>query len=234
VALFGRKPATIGDQFKTVLESLCCLEINTIVKDNMTGQKMPPPERALVELAELYDLKLAECGALRSAADGGVTGGPAEYERLHLRAEALLNKWLSDASAAEARQTELMILYRIRDNTDQIQEIFKAAGKRGQVIRDHAGPEASAHPIELTTDEIVVLHKAWDLGLEQIALQTVIHLDGDVLHRVQPRYATGSSATQLLTVHDAAIRTSISYWKTLVDIVGEFIGGVARILGQRG
>ena len=232
MALFARKPTVISDQFKTVLEHLCSLEINTIIKGNMTGQKMPPPERAVVELAEQYDLKLIESGAPRPAAHGEVTGGPVEYERLHTRATELVNRWLSEPSLPEDKQADLVILYRIRDTTQQLREIFQAAEQRGQVIGDHVTRDASAHPIELSSDEIVVLHKAWDLGLEQIAMQTVIQLDGDVLHRVQPRYATGPGAAQLFSVHDTAIRTSITYWKTLVEIVGEFVGGVARILGQ--
>ena len=234
MALFARKPTEIGDQFKTVLEHLCSLEINTIIKGNMTGQKMPPPERAVIELAEQYDLKLIESGAPRPAAHGDVTGGPVEYERLHTRATELVTRWRSQPSLPEDQQAELVLLCRIRDTTQQIGEIFKAAAQRGQVIGDHVIQDASAHPIELSSDEIVVLHKAWDLGLEQIAMQTVIQLDGDVMHRVQPRYATGPAATQLFSVHDTAIRTSITYWKTLVEVVGEFIGGVARFLGQRG
>lgn len=231
--LFSRKPAAIGDQIKTVLESLCSLEINTIVKDNMTGQKMPAPERALLELAEHYDARLKEHGSPRIATTG-VTAGPAEFERLRARAAAVITSWTSDPALPADHQADLMILYRIRDTSEQITRIFDAAGRRGQPIGDYTSQDVTDHPIELTPDEIVTVHKAWDLDLEQIALQTVIHLDGDVMHRVSPRYAGGASAAPLLTAHDAALRTSISYWKTLVEIVGEFLGGLARTLGQRG
>lgn len=233
MALFSRKPAAFGDQIKTVLESLCSLEINTIVKDNMTGQKMPPPERALLELAEHYHCKLIEHGSPRNAS-AGITGGPIEFERLRLRAAAVIQVWSSDPTLPEDKQAELMILYRIRDTSEQITRIFDAAGKRGNPVGDHTAQDVAEHPVELAADEIVILHKAWDLDLEQIALQTVIHLDGDVMHRVSPRYAGGPGAAPLLSAHDAALRTSISYWKTLVEIVGEFLGGVARTLGQRG
>jgi hypothetical protein len=233
VPLFSRKPATLGDQIKTVLESLCSLEINTIVKDNMTGQKMPAPERALLELAEHYDARLREHGSPRIATTG-VTGGPAEFERLRARGAAVITGWTSDPAAPAEQQADLMILYRIRDTSEQITRIFEAAARRGQPIGDYTSHDVDDHPIELTPDEIVTVHKAWDLDLEQIALQTVIHLDGDVMHRVSPRYAGGASAAPLLTAHDAALRTSISYWKTLVEIVGEFLGGLARTLGQRG
>jgi hypothetical protein len=231
VALFSRKPAAIGEQIKTVLESLCSLEINTIVKDNMTGQKMPPPERALLELAEHYDCKLAEHGSPRIAAPG-VTGGPAEFERLRVRAAALVHAWGTDPALPDETRAELMLLYRIRDTSAQLTRIFESAARRGNPIGDHTADDIADHPVELTADEIVVLHKAWDLDLEQIALQTVIHLDGDVMHRVSPRCTNGSAAS-LLSAHDAALRTSITYWKTLVEIVGDFLGGIARTLGQR-
>jgi hypothetical protein len=233
VALFTRKPAAFGDQIRTVLENLCSLEINTIVKDNMTGQKMPPPERALLELAEHYDCKLAEHGSPRIATPG-VTGGPAEFERLRARAAAVAHAWSSDPALPDDKQAELMIVHRIRDTSEQITRIFDAAARRGNAVGDHTAQDIADHPVELAADEIVILHKAWDLDLEQIALQTVIHLDGDVMHRVSPRFAGGPSAAPLLTAHDAALRTSISYWKTLVEIVGDFLGGIARTLGQRG
>lgn len=232
MSLFRRKPAAIGDQIKTVLESLCSLEINTIVKDNMTGQKMPPPERALFELAEHYDCKLTELRSPRIAAPG-VTGGPAEFARLRARAAAVIHAWTSDPAVAEDQRADLMLLYRIRDTSAQLMRIFEAAARRGSRVGDHTADDVDDHPVELTADEIVVLRKAWDLDLEQIALQTVIHLDGDVMHRVSPRCTNGSAAS-LLSAHDAALRTSITYWKTLVEIVGDFLGGIARTLGQRG
>src|SRR5262249_13208701 len=153
---------------------------------------------------------LAQSGASRPAAYGEVTGGPVEYERLQTRATELVNRWCSEPSLSEDQQSDLILLYRIRDTAGQMGEVFKAAAQRGQPVGDHAARDASAHPIELSSDELVVLRKAWDLGLEQIAMQTVIQLDGDVLHRVQPRYATGPGAAQLFSVHDTAIRTSIT------------------------
>jgi hypothetical protein len=232
VGLFSRKPEPIGEQIKTVLERLCSLEINTIVKDNMTGQKMPSPERALLELAEHYDSKLAEHGARRLPGTP-VTGGPVEFEGLRIRAADVIQRWSSDPALSDDHRAELMLLYRIRDTSEQLTRIFEAAARRGNPIGDHTSEDIAAHPVELAADEIVMLHKAWDLDLEQIALQTVIHLDGDVMHRVSPRCTNGSAAP-LLSAHDAALRTSISYWKTLVEIVGDFLGGIARTLGQRG
>lgn len=232
MALFSRKADPIGEQIKTVLERLCSLEINTIVKDNMTGQKMPSPERALLELAEHYDCKLAEHGAPRLPGTP-VTGGPVEFNGLRARAANVIDHWSSDPALSDDHRAELMLFYRIRDTSEQLTRIFEAAARRGNPVGDHASPDIAAHPVELAADEIVVLHKAWDLDLEQIALQTVIHLDGDVMHRVSPRCTNGSAAP-LLSAHDAALRTSISYWKTLVEIVGDFLGGIARTLGQRG
>lgn len=232
MGLFSRKPAAIGDEIKTVLERLCSLEINTIVKDNMTGQKMPSPERALLELAEHYDCKLAEHGPKRLPGSA-VTGGPVEFESLRVRAADIIRLWTSDSAPSDDDRGDLMLLYRIRDTSEQLIRIFEAAARRGNPVGDHTAADIADHPVELTADEIVVLHKAWDLDLEQIALQTVIHLDGDVMHRVSPRCTNGGAAP-LLSAHDAALRTSITYWKTLVEIVGDFLGGLARTLGQRG
>jgi hypothetical protein len=232
MGLFGRKAAVVGDHIQTLLENLCHLEINTIINDNITGRKMPVPEEAFVELACDYDRKLVALGAARGPDEGPVTGGPKEYQRLYDRALGLEKVWSAELALDPVRSANLVIVSRIRQTSEQILRIFTSAAKR-QAVGDYTEGEARDHPIELLPDEIVVLRKAWELGIEDIVLQTVIQLDGDVIHRVQRQYSDGQHA-DLLAIHDMAIRTSVTYWKTLVDLVGEFAGGVGRLFGSRG
>jgi hypothetical protein len=60
--VFGAGPSSQGsvrDQVEQVLKDLLNLEVNTIIKDHMTGQKMPPIRHALIDIGEEY------CGKLR-------------------------------------------------------------------------------------------------------------------------------------------------------------------------
>jgi hypothetical protein len=232
VALFRRKTAAVGDHIQTILENLCHLEINTIINNNMTGEKMPVPEQALVGLAADYDRWLSDPTRIpRGAEDGPVTGGPKEFQRLRDRADALQTRWRADTSPDPARDSDFMIACRIQQTSDQLLKIFQGAAKQ-QAVGDYTSADAHEHPIELAPDEIVVLRKAWELGTENVVLQTVIQLDGDVVHRVKRQYVDGEHTT-LFRLHEIAIQTSVSYWKTLVEVAGEFIGGVGRFFESR-
>ncbi|MFQ5632404.1 MAG: hypothetical protein ACE5I1_26845, partial [bacterium] len=59
--------------------------------------------------------------------------------------------------------------------------------------------------------------------------KTVIQLDGDVITRVQERYATEEHAT-VHKLHNVGVSTSLAFWKTLVDIVESFITGLVKLI----
>lgn len=215
--------ASADNDARTILENLCNLEINTIIKRTITGRKMPAPEIALVGLAETYSKKLASLGA---PAPDKITGGPVQYRELHTRSIKLIE-------AMTIESDEYGIIVRIRNTALEILCIFRAVRDRtGADVRDDSQEEAFDHPIELRANEIIVLRKAYDLGLEEIALQTIVQLDGDVVHRVQPRYAK-EEFRELLANHMEAVQVSVSYWGTLIDIIGTLMGSVVRLLGLR-
>ena len=66
--------------------------------------------------------------------------------------------------------------------------------------------------------ELVIIRKAWELGVEEIAMQTIIQLDGDVVTRIQPKYAQEGNNI-LYKIHNQGIGVSVSFWKELVGIV---------------
>jgi len=232
--LWKRAPASkipLVDQLKTVFENLFHLEINTIIKDNMTGQKMPAPEHALVDLAAQYDFELTKYGSPRGELDTREpTGGPAEFERLRIRSAQLISEWSKDPALSSEQRSELYILCRIRDNADQLKSVFEAIAQRGKKVPDdltHAN--ADQNQVELLADEFLMLRKAWEIGVEQIAFQTVVQLDGDVVTRVQPRFAA-TSEQAIWKVHDMSLQASLSFWRQLVDVLEEFAGFLVRLV----
>jgi hypothetical protein len=119
------------------------------------------------------------------------------------------------AMAGIKEASDYLMLTRIHDNCATIVQII---GRRD------ADPKK-----ELSVDDFITLRKIWEIGTEEIVMQTVIHLDGDVMTRVQPRWA-GPEGRGLLAIHSTSVATATSYWKLLVDTLGAFIQGVVGLV----
>jgi hypothetical protein len=119
------------------------------------------------------------------------------------------------------------MLCRIRDNCDEIKGIFQAIQERsaGGVLtfaRERV-PE-----VELLPAELMSIRKIWDIGTEEIVMQTVIQLGGDVVTRLNSAYAAQRDQP-LVSIHDGSVSTSISTWNKLVETVGAFFESAARL-----
>lgn len=55
--------------------------------------------------------------------------------------------------------------------------------------------------LDLTAEQVALIHKAWDVGTERIVLQTVIQIDGDVTTRISKRFAKNPDNT-ILQIHN--------------------------------
>jgi hypothetical protein len=69
-----------------------------------------------------------------------------------------------------------------------------------------------------------IIRKAWELGLEEIKMQTIVQLDGDVITRMTPDVAQAGGA--LPSIHQKGVDAAIGIWRLLVDV----IEGIARIV----
>ncbi len=79
------------------------------------------------------------------------------------------------------------------------------------------------------TNELSIIRKAWELGTQEIAMQTVIQLDGDVVTRIQPEFMRGINK-DLFDIHNQGVATSIKYWKTLVSLIQDFIKTIWKLM----
>jgi hypothetical protein len=77
--------------------------------------------------------------------------------------------------------------------------------------------------LDLTIDQITLIRKAWELGTEQIMLQTVIQIDGDVTTRMSERFAMDFNQT-VFDIHNNSISTSTLFWANLVKTLSEMAG----------
>jgi hypothetical protein len=185
--------ADFGKEFGDIARGLLSLEVNTIIKANMVAVRMPSaPLDALAEIAKDYGAWLRARHVAVDGPSSPVT--QADFDRLGASALTLRDR--PGLAASDG-----LLAQRIVDNAAQLSAIFGAL----------TGPKPSP-------DVIVQMRKAWEIGTEQVAMQTVLWIDGDVTNRVIPEYA-GSDAVHLLAVHSLAVKSAISMWDTLASVV---------------
>ena len=189
---------------RQIFEDVLNIEINIILKPGMTGRKMPESHFALLDVIGEYNRFL---------------GGEGVDEVVTADTFRVL------AERANSAGVDAVICRRIARNCDAIERILRrkeVADAVGDGIRDDAGP--SVHlPLEM--DEVLVVRKVWEVGVESIVMQTVAQLDGDIVTRLDPdRVSTTESPVH--TVHRAAVETAFQYWRFLIKTVVE-IGGRA-------
>ncbi|MDJ0666708.1 MAG: hypothetical protein QNJ61_05510 [Desulfobacterales bacterium] len=83
--------------------------------------------------------------------------------------------------------------------------------------------------LNLSPSQILRLRKAWDLGTEEIVMQTIIDIEGDVTTRIMRSFAQSPEQT-VLNIHNQAVLTSTNMWKSLVKTVADMVGSTFEAL----
>lgn len=218
----------IRARIHAIADQLTHLEVNTILKPNMTGRKMPAPRHALIEIATRYMTKLEQLGWPVTDDIVAPPGGFASFDLIRERASDAIDAFRAKARiriATDTEECDLVLLLRIKTMSDQIKGIFNALKRRDIPEWDnaytHQGVEDEFPPWPLTPEEFVQIHKIWEMGLEEIAMQTVIQLDGDVVTRIMPKYANEEGRI-IHQIHHQGVSMSLQVWGELVGLVGNF------------
>ena len=137
-----------------------------------------------------------------------------------------------------------VILTRIFRNCDQIKGILSGRPVEAGATDDAQARAATLHAIgekgikrteappslPLTADEVLVVRKIWEVGTEEVLMQTVAQLDGDVVTRVKTaRLAAADLPLQEL--HKQAVATALEHWQFLVQTLVHFITKLPSFLG---
>ena len=106
-----------------------------------------------------------------------------------------------------------------------------AFGLTRQQINDQdiTRPDDGRPDLEITHREWVMIRKVWEISIEQIAMQTVIQLDGDVVTRLCRSHATEKHA-HLWKAHMESTQVAMESWRFLVDTVGRFLTATAKLI----
>jgi hypothetical protein len=201
--------------FFTIAANLLTLEINTVLKDGMSSQKMPSSEDSVIDVIEQYCNYLNHFVPVDWAAEHAfVNSGPVEINPTNLQ----LLRRAAQKLATETQQTQEVksVLNRIQRNCDQMTDFVKATVNR------------NTH-LQLTTEQTILLRKIWEIGTEIVVMQTVIQIDGDVVTRIQPG-RQGSANAALHDAHRHSVEISFRYWQFLVDTLGRMAGAMMKDL----
>ena len=236
------------------VRSLLNIEANTIIRDNMTAEPMPPVPHALIDIAAEYARVLLGQGVdLRSyfavPADQLPITTPTRvpnpdeisdlltvskdtFDRLRWAAKYACDPKVPMASVDRA------LLDRIINNCDAIKEMFTRFGapmqpfigqNREQLTQLHVTHAADA----IAVDDLITIQKIWDIGVETIVAQTIVRITGDVTTRVQ-HALTQPGAETLFAIHRQTVDTSISSWRDLLRVVSDIAGAaIGTLLGGR-
>ncbi len=217
----------IAKEFYTVIEEYGCLQIyenDPEEKRLMVATLLKHEEAGTIGSLEAFD-------ALREVADFRIKEIRTELDRADLEGIQL----------SERRREDLLLqrpmLQRIKDKSDQIKGIFNALIYRTEDTpanrneKTRVTIETEQEPLRLQPDEITLLRKIWEIGIEDIAMQTIIQLDGDVVTRIQPDFVNDLDVQRM---HNEGVMTAISFWKDLIAVVKDFFVNLAgSVLGGR-
>jgi hypothetical protein len=231
-----------------IASNLLCLEINTIVSDGITAEKMPIAAEALIRVAQDYHrflrARLRELEDLRAAGALLPPLGIADAARLAVfySWEVHSGDWHTfsilrrAARACEVarrapglrdalRPEHDVILGRIISNCDQLKGILLGLDQPEMAIDQQivALTEMNREPFpHFSPDAIVKLRKIWEIGTDAVAMQTVIQIDGDVVSRIQP--GRDEDETRMLNgIHQSAVEVSFKHWTFLVQLAESFM-----------
>ncbi len=90
--------------------------------------------------------------------------------------------------------------------------------------------------IDLTPEHITMLRKIWEIGIEQVLLQTSIQIDGDITSIIARDFLRMPGETQqmIMKVHDDSISSSTHIWRMLFETIGKLAGkGFNKIFDRK-
>ncbi len=170
-------------------------------------------------------------------------GGELGFNELREYSERLLNKLeqdlieLSDEEQEQVLRSNINMVDRIRRQSLNMVNIFKQLKKEAETNpEDFEGQDVTSdypedkidqmQDLDLLPMQVSMVRKAYEIGTQQILMQTVVQVEGDITSYITPRFLNLDPNDQniLLNVHNSAIANSTKMWQYLFDTVGKMAG----------
>lgn len=140
-----------------------------------------------------------------------------------------------------------VIVERIKRNADQLRALLRNLGKRPRSGRNSNDnflgfsrrelldrettlgrhPQPHLHP-----DEIALVRKIWDIGVEEVVMQSTVSLSGDVINRIQSGLEPHEAAV-LLEFHREGIVSGTRIWKLIAETLVSMTGAFTKLIARR-
>jgi hypothetical protein len=188
---------------------------------------LPQARPATTTAADLFDNKV-------------LTTGASTFNRLRWAAKAGIERRQNQSSRRrQMPEADEAMLQRIRRHCDQLQAVLQELAQdprfapmlnktRAELVA--AGPRSTKLP--LSADEMTLLSKIWELGVDDIAMHTMIHIDGDVITRVQQAFAT-PEGEYVHHIHTRNIKLALESWGLFAETLGGFFSSLRNVIGPR-
>lgn len=218
---FGRKKS-LEFEDPSLAEDLTKLQINTILKSNISGGSMPALRFALCDISARYGMKLCQLGADTEELDEYIKqGGYRSFDKYQQVAKRMQSQ-LQEIEADEV--SEYYMLQRIRSNSNRLKTFLGDAPDKNEYtkVQLYENMKGQMTDFKPARGDYMMIHKYWELGTEQIMMQTVVQLDGDVYTRILADYSTDEFKS-LHAIHHSGVNLSYRYWQNIIKIVADFL-----------
>ena len=147
----------------------------------------------------------------------------------------------------ELEDRDRVIVERIKRNADQLRALIRSleirlrsptksndtflrCNRRQLVEREtKLGRHLQPH---LHPDEMALVRKIWDIGVEEVVMQSTVSLSGDVINRIQSGLEPQEAAT-LLEFHREGIVSGTRMWKLIAETLVSMTGSFAKLIARR-
>jgi hypothetical protein len=87
--------------------------------------------------------------------------------------------------------------------------------------------------LDLNTTQVSLIRKIWEIGTEQVVLQTIIHADGDITSRISERLLQKPNPV-LFQIHHESVQGAVGFWTNIVETIGKMAANFfqSKILKQ--
>lgn len=219
-----------------LLEDLTTLEINTIIKPGMTAAQPPDSVEELVQqLVEGYKERMAHIIKANTITREFKFQEAKSVKELHDQLDEF-NQFLKDDHIWLVDNDYIRLL-RMQSFCHYI--FAKSRGGNAEntiVVKTYnGGGVKTAYDVDLSNLDAfrfimdardrVKLQKLYDLGSENIVMQTRFSISGDVVTRIEEGFAL-SPKQVIIDIHEQHTNLSVNYWKSLVEIVKDIVSGI--------
>jgi hypothetical protein len=246
-SLFGKRKKPSQDETENeeqkastiskLLDDITTLEINTIIKDGMTAAHQPESiEDTLRQLFVDYIRRMNLIINKYGFKDEFNFSESKTVESFHRKLKDFRKFLLPGDTKPETRidENDYIRLLRMlsfceylelkseRNDPKNCIKIKPYAEGLGDNIYVLDMSDSGQYRLIMDVRDRVKIKRMYDLGLENIVLQTRFGLDGDVVTRIGKDFADHPQEV-VLKIHDNQTNLTVNYWKSLVTLVKDFV-----------